>query len=424
MKDVLSELHERQVLLEERIQEYEDLMMEYSEEQKNEKGRKKARHEKLLPPLVQEAPMIVVEVEPAPLECIQRPFHWQAYTKKTDDFLLKMSPGKVSDPVDVQVSKESNGVVHTAKPVPSPMSAQPVSSSTTPLPNNNGKARVHDLPTVFTSIEEHVRVTQFTQGDVDAVFSDSRTDWEKPLLQSILARCPNDDDENDSEQHGASAINALWLTLNSQGDAAKPFLSLDRVPNGWGRYMNTFFDNMQPQETIVTRRKKRDLENAIPLPATADIKVRPPRGVPLLFSPLSQYEDRMLGTLTTETIFKPMEQRDSDLAKDNRLVVSYSYDKGALFIIMDFRACFFINTAMISLSFPTSVGGTQRRRCRLRAVPLTKLRGYRRTEAAAPVFEQRGCNQRVAGRRVGASSSQGSVLTRAGRRRGRAAANR
>lgn len=318
MKDVLSELHERQVLLEERIQEYEDLMMEYSEDLKNEKGRKKARHEKLLP-LVQ-APIIVVEVEPAPLECIQRPFHWQAYSKNPDD-ILKQSPGKVSDPIEMQHSRESNGIAHTVKPVPSPMSVQPA-PSTTPVPNN-GKARVDDLPTVFTSIEEHVRVTPFTQGDVDAVFSDSRMDWEKPLLQSILASYPNDD----TAQQSTSAVNALWLTLNSQVDVAKPFMSLDRVPNGWGRYMNTFFDNMQPQETIVTRRKKRDLENAIPLPATADIKERPPRGVPLLFSPLSQYEDRMLGTLTTETIFKPIEQRDDGLAEDR--IVSYSYDKGA-----------------------------------------------------------------------------------------------
>lgn len=313
MKDVLAEFHERQVLLEDRIQEYEDLIQQYADDLKNEKSRKKL---KLAQPV--HAPTIVVEVEPIPLECIQRPFHWQAAHPKKPEDVLKMSPVKGLDP-----SSDGNDAVSAAKLIPSPILAQPFQSTSSPAPNN-GKARVDDLPAVFASIEEHVRVTQFTQGDVDAVFSESRADWEKSHLQSILASSSSNDD---GSQEKSSAFNALWLALNSQMEVAKPFLALEHVHNGWGRYMNSFFESMQPQETIVTRRKKRDLENAVPLPATADIKVRPPRGVPLLFSPLSQYEDRMLGTLTTNSIFKPVERSDSDLTEARN---SYSYDKGAV----------------------------------------------------------------------------------------------
>ena len=319
MKDVLAEFHERQVLLEERIQEYEDLVLQYADDLKNEKSRKKS---KLVQPV--HAPIIVVEVEPVPLECIQRPFHWQTHLKKCDDG-FKISPGKF----DLRSTSDSNGVLQAAKLIPSPVLFQTTAS---PAPNN-GKARVEDLPTVFTSIEEHVRATQFTQGDVDAVFSDSRADWEKSLLQSILVNSSSNDDDS---QEKCTVFNALWLALNSQMDVAKPFLALDHVHNGWGRYTNTFFDSMQPQDTIVTRRKKRDLENAVPLPATADIKVRPPRGVPLLFSPLSQYEDRMLGTLTTNTIFKPVERTDSDIPEDRH---SYSYDKGTCITCISCNVC-------------------------------------------------------------------------------------
>lgn len=336
MKDVLAEFNERQVLLEERIQEYEDLILQYADDLKNEKSRKKL---KLAQPV--HAPTIVVEVEPIPLECIQRPFHWQAHPKKTED-VLKMSPVKGLD-----LSSDGNGA---AKLIPSPILAQPFHSTSSPAPNN-GKARVDDLPAVFASIEEHVRVTQFTQGDVDAVFSESRADWEKSHLQSILASSSSNDD---GSQEKSSAFNALWLALNSQMEVAKPFLALDHVHNGWGRYMNTFFESMQPQETIVTRRKKRDLENAVPLPATADIKVRPPRGVPLLFSPLSQYEDRMLGTLTTNTIFKPVERSDSDLPEARN---SYSYDKGAVCVLYLIQ-CMYSILFNVMLSRPTSFGNT------------------------------------------------------------------
>ncbi|KAJ1434690.1 hypothetical protein B484DRAFT_393865, partial [Ochromonadaceae sp. CCMP2298] len=81
-------------------------------------------------------------------------------------------------------------------------------------------------------------------------------------------------------------------------DPADPYLSLSRGGQGeWGAYMGWLFAG---QQGATTRKKKKEV-----LSVTVDLRLRTQYGVSLLLSPLSQYEDRLLGHQGQGSIYTP-----------------------------------------------------------------------------------------------------------------------
>ena len=341
MKDVLAELHDRDLLLEERIQEYEDLAQLLADETKTDKGqRKRAKHDKEKDKNLQ-APVVSMEIAAATeMESLPSTLHRsfppaKQHEKRVGDadivfgYNEELPEAFCRESLSFSAVNDSNknipinGSVQT-QVLPAPAAVSIVNANVSSSPAGRSR-QTEDLPAVFTFIEESVRTSShFSQSDVDFLFSESRMDWEKGVLHSLLSSSTL----KDSDEEYSYPFNAVGLALNAQRELAAPLLSLDKVGSGWGRYLNAFLDSIQPQETIVTRRKKRDLENAVPLPASANLRVQPPRGVSLLLSPLSQYDDRMLGTLTSNSIFEPIHKPNNFGTPETNSEPLYSCNAG------------------------------------------------------------------------------------------------
>jgi len=111
-----------------------------------------------------------------------------------------------------------------------------------------------------------------------------------------------------SSSSSITAAAAVRGASTAEVATAAPYLALSRVHElEWGAFVDQFFDKLNVPGTMTRKKKKLVQEQLV---AAADVRLGNPRGVSLLLSPLSQFEDRMLGVLDCATIYRA--QRDPD----------------------------------------------------------------------------------------------------------------
>jgi hypothetical protein len=91
---------------------------------------------------------------------------------------------------------------------------------------------------------------------------------------------------------------------------AASFLSLTRAnEHEWSAYLDSLFDGLHSQGIVTRKGKKKGPEF---LPISVDVRLRTPREALLVLSPLSQFEDRMVGVLHRDTIYQQTKPAGSD----------------------------------------------------------------------------------------------------------------
>jgi len=131
-----------------------------------------------------------------------------------------------------------------------------------------------DLLNMFNSIEETIRLCQDTILNIDQFL-------------------PNDDEKevtlNDT---GISKRENGWVCnpgIEWEKKVANPIINIGEQEQLWSKTI----DSMLSTQT----RRKRRLQSGAPLPISSFVISRTPYDMPLLLSPLSQYEDRFIGTI-------------------------------------------------------------------------------------------------------------------------------
>jgi len=131
-----------------------------------------------------------------------------------------------------------------------------------------------DLLNMFNSIEETIRLCQDTILNIDQFL-------------------PNDDEKevtlNDT---GISKRENGWVCnpgIEWEKKVADPIINIGEQEQLWSKTI----DSMLSTQT----RRKRRLQSGAPLPISSFVISRTPYDMPLLLSPLSQYEDRFIGTI-------------------------------------------------------------------------------------------------------------------------------
>ncbi len=149
------------------------------------------------------------------------------------------------------------------------------------------------LAAICAELEESVRSSELALKDLDMFFAPDRDADDLALLDSVLHTSLSGAQTNGS----SAAVHAE--------EVAKAYVSLSRSEANCAAYLNGLFESHSAKHGAgtVTRKKKKSAELAVPL--RAGVRPRTEHGIALLLSPLSQYEDRMLGTLNTESVFVP-----------------------------------------------------------------------------------------------------------------------
>ena len=322
MRDILTELDDRQYAIDESIEEYESLLEELAT----------LKDKNIRIPVIN---MSVEEVdEPIVVKSEYRTLvnnhkssafendfeNWEAkllssggirdvdiifpYNEEYDESVKKIIPTTVVHETNesIQIERQestfsyidSNDNNITTSESSNSTSNQIITSNSEPIPKQqsspkNVKNKVEDLYSVFSSMEESIRLNSFSKNDFDYFFTD-RFESDNCLIDSIIDNVLSDREfSNGSKQSLESALIDKYKLLG------KPFLLLQNESN-WAQYINSYSDNILNQGTV-TRKKKKSMES---ISISADPRVRTQRGIPLLFSPLSQYEDKVLGSIKTD----------------------------------------------------------------------------------------------------------------------------
>ena len=130
-----------------------------------------------------------------------------------------------------------------------------------------------DLLNMFNTIEETIRLSQdtFLNGD------------------QFL---PNDSDEKDTSSEVGTKRDASWVCnpgLEWEKRVADPIISIGAQEHKWSKSIDTMLSTQA--------RRKRRLQTGASIPINSFVISRTPYDMPLLISPLSQYEDRYIGTV-------------------------------------------------------------------------------------------------------------------------------
>lgn len=165
-----------------------------------------------------------------------------------------------------------------------------------------------DLLGLFTSLQESVRMNELLVTDVEFAFQDRTTCADDVSIINAILRSGDGAAKSHPSKTAAtgtpskSGRNISGVTDEEQKAPAAPYLSLSRHhEEEWSQFVDKLFDGLNSQGIITRKGKKRGPDY---VPVTVDLRLRTHRGVNLLLSPLSQYEDRMLGVSAKDTIYQ------------------------------------------------------------------------------------------------------------------------
>ena len=184
-----------------------------------------------------------------------------------------------------------------------------------------------DLLQLLTTVQDSVKISESTVADADFIFQDRPMSLDDvSIINTILQhrnKKPNkivlEVDKKpilETQNKRSSQGNKERLIIPNKDNEemkslASHYLTLDRHNESeWSAYMDTLFDGLYSQGIVTRKGKKKGPEY---LPVCVDPRLQTPRGVNLLFSPLSQYEGRMLGVYNNDTIFQqvPLSTKDT-----------------------------------------------------------------------------------------------------------------
>jgi len=205
----------------------------------------------------------------------------------------------------------SEGITDTDAVTTHPSSAVSTSQRSW-SPSADPSASAHKVPDDMTllelllSVQESVRLNELSLTDIEFMFQDRTTCPEdKTIIGAILGGAkPEGGVVATSAKPFKSSrdVNHEGLTVEEQKALATPYLSLSRAKEqDWSSYCDQLFDGLNSQGIITRKGKKRGPEY---MQVSVDLRLRTQRGVSLLYSPLSQYEDRLLGSTDQETIYR------------------------------------------------------------------------------------------------------------------------
>lgn len=205
----------------------------------------------------------------------------------------------------------SEGVTDTDATTTHPSSATSASQRSW-SPSADAASAAHKVPDdlslleLLLSVQESVRLNELSLTDVEFMFQDRTTcPDDKTIISAILGGAkPESDGPAVSAKASRSSrdANQEGLTAEEQKALASPYLALSRAKEqDWSSYCDQLFEGLNAQGIITRKGKKRGPEY---MQVTVDLRLRTQRGVSLLYSPLSQYEDRLLGATDQETIYK------------------------------------------------------------------------------------------------------------------------
>ncbi len=178
--------------------------------------------------------------------------------------------------------------------------------------NPTRKADDLSMLELLLGVQESVRLNELSLTDVEFMFQDRTTcPDDKVIIDSILGVNATDVTEvlkskaaeSKSKSSRGAASHQEGFATEEQKVLAAPYLALNRThEQDWSSYCDKLFDGLNSQGIITRKGKKRGPEYT---QVSLDLRLRTQRGVSLLYSPLSQYEDRMLGTSDVDTIYIP-----------------------------------------------------------------------------------------------------------------------
>mmetsp|Transcript_38922 Transcript_38922/g.67354 ORF Transcript_38922/g.67354 Transcript_38922/m.67354 type:complete len:818 (-) Transcript_38922:66-2519(-) len=214
-------------------------------------------------------------------------------------------------------STGSDGTAETdATTHPSSMTTNTSMRSFSPTVDSVNPTRKADdlsMLELLLGVQESVRLNELSLTDVEFMFQDRTTcPDDKVIIDSILGvnateatevtKTKTVESKNSKSSRSATSHQEGFAT-DEQKVLAAPYLALNRThEQDWSSYCDKLFDGLNSQGIITRKGKKRGPEYT---QVSLDLRLRTQRGVSLLYSPLSQYEDRMLGTSDVDTIYVP-----------------------------------------------------------------------------------------------------------------------
>eukprot|EP00428_Durinskia_dybowskii_P087095 CAMPEP_0170449072 /NCGR_PEP_ID=MMETSP0117_2-20130122/51051_1 /TAXON_ID=400756 /ORGANISM="Durinskia baltica, Strain CSIRO CS-38" /LENGTH=841 /DNA_ID=CAMNT_0010710293 /DNA_START=62 /DNA_END=2590 /DNA_ORIENTATION=- len=173
-----------------------------------------------------------------------------------------------------------------------------------------------DLVQLLVSLQESVRLSEGMVTDAEFMFQERPVPIDDAsLLASVLSlrfgvsTCDGSsttqiksETTNKPTLKKVKSSRSRDLDVESANQLATKFMALSRADDReWSAYLDALFDALHSQGIVTRKGKKKGPEN---LPITVDPRLRTPRGVSLLLSPLSQFENRMIGTIPCDTIYQ------------------------------------------------------------------------------------------------------------------------
>eukprot|EP01034_Spumella_vulgaris_P021687 gene21687-27728_t len=172
------------------------------------------------------------------------------------------------------------------------VSSDDVKTETSALTASEESARPagaeEDLAALLASLQESVRGGESGLRELDVFFSPERDDEDLLALDAVLKG-------RQSEQSAVTSHDIVTLT-SVQEKLTQGVLALDGRVDLWTQHVSRVLDSHSgAQQGTATRKKKRGGDGAIPL--KAGVRSHTEYDTCLLLSPLSQYPDRVLGSV-------------------------------------------------------------------------------------------------------------------------------
>ena len=245
MRDILDDFAERDEMLNAKIKEYERVVQEAS-----------ATNTKYAGGFT--LPITSISVEELDYEDdMPKVFSYNSIDETNHD-----SNSSLNKSVDVSSNSKDNDKTETE-------------SISTKISSVEDKNQV-TLLSMFNTIEETIKLSQDTFLNIDQFLPNENTD-EKDVADGGIG----------TKKDGSWVCNP---GLDWEKKVADPIISIGAQEQKWSKSIDAMLSNQ-------TRRKRRSLQSGSALPINSFVISRTPYDMPLLISPLSQYEDRFIGTV-------------------------------------------------------------------------------------------------------------------------------
>jgi hypothetical protein len=184
------------------------------------------------------------------------------------------------------VSQDTNESKVVAMEVDEIVSSDNVADSASNIGSDT--RNITNLLAVLNTLQESVHSGESGLRELDAFFAPERDDEDLAAVEAVISGVKNT---------GLPTLLALDVPLTSaQQKLAEGTISLDGRIDLWEQHVVRVLDSLVgTQHGATTRKKKKGAEAAIPL--RAGVRSHSEYGACLLLSPLSQYPDRVLGSV-------------------------------------------------------------------------------------------------------------------------------